>query len=63
MVLELVPEERARAVDLLTSDNGHFLSGKDLLEERNEASVGSSGSGRRTGHVDEVEKKIKAVSA
>jgi hypothetical protein len=31
VVLELVPEERARDVDLLTSDNGNFLTGQELL--------------------------------
>lgn len=31
VVLELVPEERAGAVDLLASDNGDFLAREDLL--------------------------------
>lgn len=31
VVLDLVPEEGTRAVDLLTSDNGDLLASEDLV--------------------------------
>lgn len=34
MVLDLVPEEGTRAVDLLTSDNGDLLASEDLIIEK-----------------------------
>ena len=34
VVLQLVSEERAGDVDLLTSDDGDLLAGEDLLERR-----------------------------
>lgn len=40
VVLDLVPEEGTRAVDLLTSDNGDLLASEDLIiEEKKNVSV------------------------